>query len=63
MKNLIADLLVNYIERDLPFCGGNCSSTVPSILEAAKPAFTNTSHFEAFAVPGTGHGLNLVSKI
>ncbi|KAF3062060.1 hypothetical protein GL218_04232 [Daldinia childiae] len=46
-------------ERDDAFCGGNCYVTEPSIPEQTGKSFTNTSHFEAFVVPGAGHGLNL----
>ncbi|KAI1657951.1 alpha/beta-hydrolase [Daldinia decipiens] len=46
-------------ERDGAFCGGNCYVSEPSIPEQTGKSFTNTSSFEAFVVPGAGHGLNL----
>ncbi|PHH77390.1 hypothetical protein CDD80_667 [Ophiocordyceps camponoti-rufipedis] len=55
----------NVIDRDLPFCGGNCSSTAiinnmaPNILEAARPNFASASVFETNIVPRAGHALNL----
>jgi len=52
-------------ERDIPYCGGDCLATgdpaLPSIPAASKPYFPNAAVFEAFIVPGAGHGLNLVS--
>ncbi|KAI8957659.1 alpha/beta-hydrolase [Daldinia sp. FL1419] len=46
-------------ERDGAFCGGNCYVSKPSIPEQTGNSFTNKSSFEAFVVPGSGHGLNL----
>ncbi|KAI4598374.1 hypothetical protein KJ359_002783 [Pestalotiopsis sp. 9143b] len=46
-------------ERDIPFCGGNCSVSDPSIPAAAEMFFPNATYFDAFVVPGAGHGLNL----
>ncbi|KAF3006953.1 hypothetical protein E8E14_003185 [Neopestalotiopsis sp. 37M] len=46
-------------ERDVPFCGGNCSATEPSIPEMVKGSFQNASYFDAVLIPGSGHGLNL----
>ncbi|KAK7908026.1 hypothetical protein PG985_015329 [Apiospora marii] len=48
-------------ERDIPFCGGNCFQTKPSIPANANKSFTNASYFDSFVVPSSGHGLNLVS--
>ncbi len=54
--------LLPYIDRDLPFCGGNCSATpglsVPAMVQSN---FTNASDFETLIVPSGGHALNLVS--
>ncbi|KAI0852949.1 alpha/beta-hydrolase [Daldinia vernicosa] len=46
-------------ERDGAFCGGNCYVSEPSIPDQTGNSFTNTTSFEAFVVPGAGHGLNL----
>ncbi len=49
-------------ERDIPYCGGDCLATgsaLASIPAASKPLFPNAQAFEAFIVPGAGHGLNL----
>lgn len=50
-------------ERDLPFCGGDCLATgnpaLASIPAASAGSFPNAAPFEAFIVPGSGHGLNL----
>ncbi|KAI1076769.1 Alpha/Beta hydrolase protein [Whalleya microplaca] len=46
-------------ERDVPFCGGNCLASEPSIPSASKQYFPNTTDFETVIVPGAGHGLNL----
>ncbi|ETS87343.1 hypothetical protein PFICI_01171 [Pestalotiopsis fici W106-1] len=46
-------------ERDIPFCGGNCSVTTPSVPEQAGQYFPNATYFDALVVPGAGHGLNL----
>lgn len=49
--------------RDVPFCGGDCSMTgdpnLPDIMTASKPSFPNAAAFEVVNVPGAGHGLNL----
>ncbi|KAL6867031.1 hypothetical protein J3F83DRAFT_103205 [Trichoderma novae-zelandiae] len=51
-------------DRDVPFCGGNCSDTTtiqgafPDLLAASKPFFPNAT-FSSVAVPEAGHGLNL----
>ncbi|KAI1142438.1 hypothetical protein F5Y05DRAFT_409584 [Hypoxylon sp. FL0543] len=47
------------LERDIPFCGGNCDASSPPIPAQAKQSFTNASYFDAVIVPGAGHGLNL----
>ncbi|KAI1763624.1 Alpha/beta hydrolase family-domain-containing protein [Hypoxylon sp. FL1150] len=47
-------------DRDIPFCGGNCSTSEPSIPAQVSEYFTNASSFEAVVVCGAGHGLNLV---
>ncbi|ETS84808.1 hypothetical protein PFICI_02833 [Pestalotiopsis fici W106-1] len=46
-------------ERDVPFCGGNCSATEPSIPEMVQHSFQNATYFDAVIVTGSGHGLNL----
>lgn len=46
-------------DRDIPFCGGNCSVSDPSIPAQVQEYFPNTTYFDAFVVPETGHGLNL----
>ncbi|KAI0136361.1 Alpha/Beta hydrolase protein [Xylariales sp. AK1849] len=46
-------------DRDVPFCGGNCTISKPSIPAMVKQYFANASYFSAFDVPGAGHGLNL----
>ncbi|KAK1958527.1 alpha/beta-hydrolase [Colletotrichum sublineola] len=50
-------------EKDLPFCGGNCLSTgnpqLASIPAAAAAMLKNATPFEAYVVPGVGHGLTL----
>ncbi|OTA63563.1 hypothetical protein K449DRAFT_368356 [Hypoxylon sp. EC38] len=48
-------------ERDIPFCGGNCDVSNPSIPAQANQSFPNTSYFDTIIVPGAGHGLNLVN--
>jgi hypothetical protein len=48
-------------DRDLPFCGGNCSTTTPSIPAKAKESFPNARFFDASIIPEAGHGLNMVS--
>lgn len=51
------------LENDTPYCGGDCLATgnpaLASIPAASKMFFPNAQNFEAFIVPGTGHGLNL----
>lgn len=49
-------------DRDVPFCGGDCSNTggvAASIPEMAKMAFPKTKRFQAYIQPNTGHGLNM----
>lgn len=46
-------------ERDIPFCGGNCLTSSPSIPAQSEKYFTNASSFDTIIVGGTGHGLNL----
>jgi pimeloyl-ACP methyl ester carboxylesterase len=46
-------------DRDLPFCGGNCSTSVPSLPAQSQQFFANASSFEAAIIPGGGHALNL----
>lgn len=54
-----------YVERDIPFCGGNCLATgnpdLPSIPASSGMIFKNASAFEAYIVPKAGHGLAFVS--
>lgn len=54
-------LLTFLLDRDLIFCGGNCSSSTPSAAELVRPKFTKVTDFEAVIVPQTGHLLNFVS--
>ncbi|RDA92066.1 hypothetical protein CP533_0983 [Ophiocordyceps camponoti-saundersi (nom. inval.)] len=52
-------------DRDIPFCGGNCSNTAfvginaPNMLEQSRRNFASSSVFEAVVVQKAGHGLNL----
>lgn len=50
-------------EHDTPYCGGDCYATgnpaLASIPAASKMFLPNAAPFEAFVVPGAGHGLNL----
>ena len=54
-----------YIDRDIPFCGGDCKNTVliqnsaPNLIESSRPSFKAASVFNATIIPGAGHGLNL----
>lgn len=58
----ITDMLVT--DRDLPFCGGNCTDITaiqgayPDLIAASKPSFPNAT-FSSVVVPNGGHGLNL----
>ncbi|PTB75658.1 hypothetical protein M440DRAFT_1335113 [Trichoderma longibrachiatum ATCC 18648] len=51
-------------DRDLPFCGGNCTDITaiqgayPDLIAASKPSFPNAT-FSSVVVPNGGHGLNL----
>lgn len=61
---LTGPVLVITGDRDLPFCGGDCTITgnasLPNFLEISRDYFPNASKFDAVAVGGAGHGLNLV---
>lgn len=52
-------------ERDIPFCGGDCTSTMmagvdaPDLIAVSKPMFAQASSFDYHIVEGAGHGLNL----
>ena len=49
-------------ERDVPYCGGDCYATGGgggSIPAGVREYFPKASKFEAYVVPGAGHGLNL----
>ncbi|KAH8894514.1 alpha/beta-hydrolase [Thozetella sp. PMI_491] len=46
-------------DRDLPFCGGNCSPSTPSIPAQVQEFFPSASAFEVVVIPEAGHGLNL----
>lgn len=50
-------------EHDTPYCGGDCYATgspaLASIPAASAQYIPNAAPFEAFIVPGAGHGLNL----
>ncbi|KAI0161178.1 Alpha/Beta hydrolase protein [Hypoxylon sp. FL1284] len=48
-------------ECDIPFCGGNCSTSEPSVPAQSAEYFSNSSYFETVIVPGAGHALNLVN--
>ncbi|RFU75771.1 hypothetical protein TARUN_6530 [Trichoderma arundinaceum] len=58
-------LLIITGERDLPFCGGNCTDTTtikgafPNLIAASEPFFPHAASFNTTIVPGSGHGLNL----
>ena len=54
--------LMTNIDRDIPFCGGNCLQDEPSIPAMVESSFSNSSDFQAVVVPSAGHGLNLVSQ-
>ncbi|KAK5078699.1 hypothetical protein LTR64_002887 [Lithohypha guttulata] len=49
-------------EHDTPYCGGDCLATgnasLPSIPAASRMFLPNAAPFQAFIVPGSGHGLN-----
>ena len=49
-----------YIDRDIPFCGGNCTSGDSTIPAAVEQRFGNSSDFKTVVIPHAGHGLNLV---
>lgn len=50
-------------EHDTPYCGGDCYATgnpaLASIPAASAMFLPDAAPFEAFIVPGAGHGLNL----
>ncbi|KAK6206846.1 hypothetical protein QIS74_13334 [Colletotrichum tabaci] len=50
-------------DRDIPFCGGNCSATgdpaLKSILDTSASFLRAASPFESYVVAGAGHGLAL----
>ncbi|GJC91444.1 ctr copper transporter family protein [Colletotrichum higginsianum] len=50
-------------DRDIPFCGGNCSATgdpaLKSILDTSARFLQAASPFESYVVAGAGHGLAL----
>ncbi|KAH8895386.1 alpha/beta-hydrolase [Thozetella sp. PMI_491] len=48
-------------ERDLPFCGGNCFVSSPSLAAKVQQQFPKAAKFQSVIVPGTGHSLNFVS--
>jgi pimeloyl-ACP methyl ester carboxylesterase len=54
-----------FADRDLPFCGGDCSNTgnpcLGSFLDVSAGLLKNATPFESYVVPGAGHGLALVS--
>jgi hypothetical protein len=60
-KNVLASNPTICVERDIPFCGGNCTISTPSIPAMAKEFFTNASRFEELDIPNAGHGTNLVN--
>lgn len=53
-----------YLDRDVPFCGGDCSATgspqLKSILDTSSQFLQQAQPFEAYVVKGAGHGLALV---
>ncbi|KAG7126477.1 hypothetical protein HYQ46_010468 [Verticillium longisporum] len=52
-----------YLDRDVPFCGGDCSATgnpqLKSILDTSSQFLQQAQPFEAYVVKGAGHGLAL----
>ncbi|ROT43240.1 alpha/beta-hydrolase [Sodiomyces alkalinus F11] len=48
-------------DRDLPFCGGDCSASgdsgLDSLLDLSAEFLSQASPFEAYVVPGAGHGM------
>lgn len=52
------------IERDIPFCGGNCTDSsaiqgkAKDIIEYSRPNYAKACVFETNIVPGSGHGIN-----
>ncbi|KAH7026471.1 Alpha/Beta hydrolase protein [Microdochium trichocladiopsis] len=46
-------------DYDIPFCGGNCTTPDSTFLDVSASLLKNSSHFETFVVPESGHGLNL----
>ncbi|UNI13903.1 hypothetical protein JDV02_000598 [Purpureocillium takamizusanense] len=57
-------------DRDVPFCGGDCTNTkplaamnitepYPNLLAMSKRSFSKAKAFNATVVPEAGHGLNL----
>ncbi|CRK45030.1 hypothetical protein BN1723_006400 [Verticillium longisporum] len=51
------------VNRDVPFCGGDCSATgdpqLKSILDTSSQFLQQAQPFEAYVVKGAGHGLAL----
>jgi hypothetical protein len=48
--------------EDAIFCGGNCTATggvAASIPAEAKMVFPNSTYFDAYIQPKTGHALNV----
>ncbi|KAF4580874.1 catalytic protein [Ophiocordyceps camponoti-floridani] len=64
-SNFTGPVLIITGNRDLPFCGGNCSNPAiinnmaANLLEAARPNFASASVLETNVVPRAGHALNL----
>lgn len=52
------------LDRDVPFCGGNCMATMgddasgPNLIEQSSSNFKKAAVFNATVVPDVGHGLN-----
>lgn len=52
------------LDRDIPFCGGNCMATMgddasgPNLIEQSSSNFKKAAVFNATVVPDVGHALN-----
>ncbi|KAM4057221.1 alpha/beta hydrolase family protein [Hirsutella rhossiliensis] len=63
-SNFKGPVLIVTGERDVPFCGGDCTKTDPinhsarDLLQASKRNFKSASVFKTVVIPGAGHGLN-----
>lgn len=61
---LLVTRLTITLDRDVPFCGGNCTDTTAiqgkakNIIDYSRPNFAKASAFQATIIPKAGHGLN-----